>query len=62
MKRFTVLAVALADVCLVAQPVPAQDLASQLVGMWKYVSNTQTETVSGKVIKPFGEKVSGYMI
>ena len=45
-----------------SMPAPAQDLGAQLVGMWKYVSLTQTETASGKVTKPFGDNPRGYLI
>jgi hypothetical protein len=45
-----------------SSPAATQDLGSQLVGVWKYISNVQTETASGRVIKPFGDKVSGYLI
>ena len=62
MKRTLRSAAALAFLITLAQPAAAQDLGAQLVGMWKYVSNTQTETASGKVIKPYGDKVSGYII
>ena len=39
----------------------AQDVGSPIVGMWKYISNVQVETASGKVVKPYGDKVSGYL-
>ena len=61
MKRIGLVAVLL-SILVASDPTAAQDLGSQLVGMWKYVSNVQTETASGKVIKPYGDKLSGYII
>lgn len=40
----------------------AEDLTSQIVGMWRYVSVTRTEVASGKVIKPYGENPKGYLV
>jgi len=40
----------------------AEDLASQIVGIWSYVSVTTTEVASGKVTKLFGEKPKGYLV
>jgi Lipocalin-like domain len=51
----------LATVALAA-PAYAQDTSSQLVGVWKYVSQFNTEVQSGKVTKPFGDNPSGYII
>lgn len=42
-------------------PASPQDAAAQLVGTWKYVSQSVTEVQSGKVTKPLGEKPSGYI-
>jgi hypothetical protein len=39
-----------------------QDLASQLVGVWKFVSISNKEVATGKVTKPFGEKPIGYVV
>jgi hypothetical protein len=40
----------------------AQDLASQIVGVWKVVDTTRKEVASGKIDKPYGEKPTGYYI
>lgn len=45
-----------------AQPSTAQDLTSQIVGVWKFVSNTNKELATGKVNQPFGEKPMGYIV
>jgi hypothetical protein len=44
-----------------AVPASAQDGSGQLVGTWKFVSQSLTEVQSGKVTKPFGDKVGGYI-
>jgi hypothetical protein len=40
----------------------AEDLASQIVGVWKHVSSTNKEVATGKVTHPFGEKLIGYLV
>jgi hypothetical protein len=45
----------LATVALAA-PAYAQDTSSQLVGVWKYVSQSNTEVQSGKVTQSVSEK------
>jgi lipocalin-like protein len=62
MKRTLMSAVALAFLVTWAQPATAQDLASQLVGVWKYTGVTTTEVASGKINKPLGDKPNGYLI
>ena len=62
MRRLLISAAAAAFVLTLAQPSSAQDLASQLVGVWKYTGLTTTEVASGKINKPFGDKPSGYYI
>ena len=60
MKRsFATLVVA--TIALTA-PAYAQDTSSQLVGVWKYVSQSNTEVQSGKVTKTFGDNPSGYIV
>ncbi len=44
-----------------AVPASAQDGSAQLIGTWKFVSQSLTEVQSGKVTKPYGEKVNGYI-
>ena len=38
------------------------DLASSIVGVWRYVSFIDKETETGKLLKPFGESPSGYIV
>ena len=38
------------------------DLASSIVGVWKYTSFIDREVESGQVLKPFGENPSGYIV
>ena len=40
----------------------AQDLASQIVGVWKTSSLVTKEVASGKTVHPLGERLSGYFI
>ena len=42
--------------------VAAQDLASQLVGVWKYTGFVQKEAATGATVKPRGEKPTGSAI
>jgi hypothetical protein len=61
MKRVLILAVPL--VCSIfALPAAAQDLASQIVGVWKLTSLVTKEVASGKTVHPLGERLSGYLI
>ena len=43
-------------------PAFADDLASQIVGVWKFVSNYNKVVATGKVSHPFGEKPAGYIV
>jgi len=45
-----------------ALPASAQDLASQILGVWRHVSITSIETATGKVNQPFGENPVGKLI
>ena len=51
-------------VLLVASSVvaPAQDLASQLVGVWKRTGYAQKIVATGETIKPEGENPSGMLV
>jgi hypothetical protein len=60
MKRVAVLAVALAALCAVAQPVSAQDLASSIVGTWKLTSFARKDVATGKTAATYGEHPPGY--
>jgi lipocalin-like protein len=53
---------ALVTAVALAVPAPAQDLASQIVGVWKYTSLTTTDVASGKVTRNFGDKPNGYFV
>ena len=60
--RSLIAAGALAFLVTSPPPAVAEDLASQIVGMWRYVSSTTTEVASGKVTKQFGESPKGYLV
>ena len=63
MKRTLLLAVMTAAVGFAsARPAQSQDLASQIVGVWKSISNKNTEVATGKITYPFGEKPNGYIV
>jgi len=61
MTRTLITAATLASLTL---PFPArsEDLASQIVGLWKYVSLTTKEVASGKETKLFGDNPKGYLL
>ena len=62
MKRILIAAAATAFALTVAQPVPAQDLASSIVGVWKIKSFERKEIATGNLSKPFGENPNGMII
>jgi len=62
MKRIATLTVAAAFLVTSAMAASAQDLAAQIVGVWKFVSNSNKETATGKIMKPYGEKPNGYIV
>ncbi len=43
-------------------PALADDLASQIVGVWRFVSNASKEASTGKVSHHYGEKPVGYVV
>jgi hypothetical protein len=45
-----------------ACPAQSQDLAPQIVGVWKYVSLNNKEVATGKMTYPLGEKPNGYIV
>jgi hypothetical protein len=48
--------------CLILpQPVPAQDLQTSIVGVWKLTSFTRKDVQTGQVTKVFGEQPVGYL-
>jgi hypothetical protein len=62
MKHTSISAAALAFLLMGTQPAPTQDLASQLVGVWKYTSQSTKEVATGKINHPFGEKPTGHIV
>ena len=62
MKRIFFSAVTLAFLMMWAQPAPTQDLASQLIGVWKYTSQSTKEVATGKINHPYGEKPTGHVV
>jgi hypothetical protein len=62
MKRTLISAIGLAFLLTWAQPAPAQDLASQLVGVWKFTSQSTKEVATGKMSHPYGEKPTGHAV
>jgi hypothetical protein len=62
MKHTLISAVALAFLLTGTQPAPTQDLASQLVGVWKYTSQSTKEVATGKINHPFGENPTGHIV
>ena len=55
-------AVALAFLLTLPRPVPAQDQASQLVGVWNLNSQLRKEVATGATLATFGEKPTGHII
>jgi hypothetical protein len=45
-----------------AQTASAQDLASQIVGAWKWTSHVYKEVATGKTTNVYGDKPSGLMV
>jgi hypothetical protein len=63
MKRTLMSAVALAFLMTLPRPAPAQDLASQLVGVWNLSSYLRKEVATGATQNSFfGEKPTGLLI
>ena len=62
MRRTLILAAAIAFLTTFTQPAAPQDLASQIVGVWKAVSNSIQEVATGKRDYPFGKKPDGYVV
>jgi len=62
MTRTLISAMGLAFILTWAQPAPAQDLASQLVGVWKFTSQSTKEVATGKMSHPYGEKPTGHVV
>lgn len=62
MKRILMLAVAFACAAGLAPPAPAQDLASQIVGVWKSTGWVRKEVATGKVDKLYGDQPVGHWV
>jgi len=62
MKRILISAVALAFLLTLPRQAPAQDLASQLVGVWNLSSQVRKEVATGATLNSYGEKPTGHLI
>jgi hypothetical protein len=63
MKRILISAAAAAAFAVsLAQPVASQDLASQIVGVWKYTSQNIKEVETGKIDHPYGQNPTGLIV
>jgi hypothetical protein len=62
MKGIATLGAGIAFLVTSGMAARAEDLASQIVGVWKVVSNNNKEVATGKVNYPFGEKPAGYVV
>jgi hypothetical protein len=62
MKRTLISAVALAFLLMLPRHAPAQDLASQVVGVWKLSSQVRKEVATGATLNSYGEKPTGHLI
>jgi hypothetical protein len=60
MKRLLISAGSVAAALALALPLAAQD--AQVVGAWRVKDFVSTEVESKKVLRPFGEKPSGYYV
>ena len=60
MKHTLISATGLAFLLSWTQPAPTQDLASQLVGVWMFTSQSTKEVATGEINHPFGEKPTGH--
>jgi hypothetical protein len=60
--------IAFLSVQILEAPIPSRstkwviDLASSIIGVWRYTSFLDKEVQSGNVLKPFGENPSGYIV
>jgi hypothetical protein len=61
MRRIAAFAAAIALLATSGMAATAEDLASQIVGVWKLKSIERKELASGKTVKYFGENPSGYL-
>lgn len=57
--RHPMFAAVTAALIALAQPAMAQDLASQLIGVWRWHDHVLKDVATGKVSRPYGEKPTG---
>jgi hypothetical protein len=63
MKHSLATAAAVIAVALwLTQPAASQDLASQIVGVWKYTSQNVKEVETGKIDHPYGQNPTGHIV
>jgi hypothetical protein len=62
MNRTLISAAGLAFLLTLQSPARAQDLASQVVGVWKLSSNLRKEVATGATLASYGEKPIGHLI
>jgi hypothetical protein len=62
MLRFLITGTTATLTLALASAASAQDLQSQIVGVWKLTAYERSETATGKIAKPFGEKPIGHLI
>src|SRR5215468_4887199 len=62
MARFTSFILATVLIIAFAIPATAEDLSSQIVGVWKIVSNYNKEVATGKTNYPLGQRPAGYVV
>jgi len=62
MKRTLISVIALAFLLTLPPHAPAQDLASQVVGVWKLSSQLRKEVATGATLNSYGEKPIGNLI
>ena len=62
MKRNLIPPVAIVFLLSLGSAVSAQDLAKEIVGVWKVLNIDRKEVATGKIDKPYGERPTGYYI
>ena len=62
MKLSLVTAISAAFLLALGQPAPAEDLASSIVGVWKFKGQHIKEVASGKIDYPLGQNPTGHLV
>jgi len=62
MKLSLVTAISAAFLLVLGQRAPAEDLASSIVGVWKYTGGHIKEVASGKIDYPLGQNPTGQLV